>query len=39
MKAKEPVQTIASYDDTIQKEVKLPTVTSRPTSDVVRTIQ
>jgi peptidoglycan/xylan/chitin deacetylase (PgdA/CDA1 family) len=40
MKAKEPVQTIASYDEMITKdEVKLPTVTNRPTSDVVHTIQ
>jgi peptidoglycan/xylan/chitin deacetylase (PgdA/CDA1 family) len=40
MKAKEPVQTIASYDELITKdEVKLPTVTTRPTQDVVHTIQ
>jgi peptidoglycan/xylan/chitin deacetylase (PgdA/CDA1 family) len=39
MKPKEPVQTIASYDEAIVKELKLPTVTSRPTSDVVHTIQ
>jgi peptidoglycan/xylan/chitin deacetylase (PgdA/CDA1 family) len=39
MKAKEPVQTIASYDDQILKELKVPTVTNRPTSDVVHTIQ
>jgi peptidoglycan/xylan/chitin deacetylase (PgdA/CDA1 family) len=40
MKAKEPVQTIASYDEMITKdEVKLPTVTTRPTQDVVHTIQ
>ncbi|HEY6256647.1 MAG TPA: polysaccharide deacetylase family protein [Xanthobacteraceae bacterium] len=39
MKAKEPVQTIASYDDMILKELKIPTVTNRPTSDVVHTIQ
>jgi peptidoglycan/xylan/chitin deacetylase (PgdA/CDA1 family) len=39
MKAKEPVQTIASYDEVIQKEIKIPTVTNRPTSDVVRTIE
>jgi peptidoglycan/xylan/chitin deacetylase (PgdA/CDA1 family) len=39
MKSKEPVQTIASYDEMIVKDLKLPTVTSRPTSDVVRTIQ
>jgi len=39
MKPREPVQTIASYDDVIMKEQKLPTVTNRPASDVVRTIQ
>jgi peptidoglycan/xylan/chitin deacetylase (PgdA/CDA1 family) len=39
MKAKGPVQTLAAYDDQIIKELKLPTVTTRPTSDVVRTIQ
>jgi peptidoglycan/xylan/chitin deacetylase (PgdA/CDA1 family) len=39
MKAKEPVQTLAAYDDQILKELKLPTVTNRPTSDVVHTIQ
>jgi peptidoglycan/xylan/chitin deacetylase (PgdA/CDA1 family) len=39
MKAKEPVETIASYDEQILKDQKLPTVTNRPTSDVVRTIQ
>jgi peptidoglycan-N-acetylglucosamine deacetylase len=39
MKPKEPVQTIASYDEAIVKELKIPTVTNRPTSDVVHTIQ
>jgi peptidoglycan/xylan/chitin deacetylase (PgdA/CDA1 family) len=39
MKAKEPVQTLAAYDDMIVKELKLPTVTNKPTSDVVHTIQ
>jgi peptidoglycan/xylan/chitin deacetylase (PgdA/CDA1 family) len=39
MKAKGPVQTLAAYDDQIVKELKLPTVTNRPTSDVVHTIQ
>ena len=39
MKPKEPVQTIASYDEMLMKEVKLPTVTNRPTQDVVHTIQ
>jgi peptidoglycan/xylan/chitin deacetylase (PgdA/CDA1 family) len=39
MKAKGPVQTLAAYDEQIVKELKLPTVTNRPTSDVVHTIQ
>jgi peptidoglycan/xylan/chitin deacetylase (PgdA/CDA1 family) len=39
MKAKAPVQTLAAYDDQIIKELKLPTVTTKPTSDVVHTIQ
>jgi peptidoglycan/xylan/chitin deacetylase (PgdA/CDA1 family) len=39
MKAKGPVQTLAAYDDQIIKELKLPTVTNKPTSDVVHTIQ
>jgi peptidoglycan/xylan/chitin deacetylase (PgdA/CDA1 family) len=39
MKAKAPVQTLAAYDEMIVKELKLPTVTTRPTSDVVHTIQ
>ncbi len=39
MKAKAPVQTLAAYDEQIIKELKLPTVTNRPTSDVVHTIQ
>lgn len=38
MKAKEPVKTIASYDELILKEQKLPTVSARPTSQVVKTI-
>ena len=38
MKAKAPVQTLAAYDEMIVKDVKLPTVTNQPTSDVVRTI-
>ena len=39
MKPKGPVQTLAAYDDQIVKDLKLPTVTNRPTSDVVHTIQ
>jgi peptidoglycan/xylan/chitin deacetylase (PgdA/CDA1 family) len=38
MKAKAPVQTIASYDEELLKDVKLPTVSSRPVSSVVQTI-
>ena len=38
MRAKEPVQTLAQYDDEILKEAKLPTVSSRPVSSVVQTI-
>ena len=39
MKAKGPVQTLTAYDEEIVKSLKLPTVTNRPTSDVVHTIQ
>jgi peptidoglycan/xylan/chitin deacetylase (PgdA/CDA1 family) len=38
MKAKDPLKTIASYDELIRKDSKLPTVSSRPTSSVIRTI-
>src|SRR5216684_4972274 len=38
MKPKEPVKTIASYDEAILKEVKAPGGDGRPTSSVVRTI-
>jgi peptidoglycan/xylan/chitin deacetylase (PgdA/CDA1 family) len=38
MVPKAPLQTIAQYDEMVQKENKLPTVSTRPTSDVVRTI-
>jgi peptidoglycan/xylan/chitin deacetylase (PgdA/CDA1 family) len=38
MKAKDPVKTIAQYDEMVAKEIKLPTVSDRPTSSVVRTI-
>jgi peptidoglycan/xylan/chitin deacetylase (PgdA/CDA1 family) len=39
MKAKDPVQTIARYDEMIRKEDTLPTVNQRPTASVVRTIE
>ncbi len=32
------MQTIASYDEAILKETKLPTVSTRPVSSVVQTI-
>ncbi len=38
IKAKAPVQTIASYDEAILKDTKLPTISSRPVSGVVQTI-
>ena len=38
MKAKSPVQTIAKYDEEVIKDLKLPTVSSRPVSSVVQTI-
>jgi len=38
MKAKDTVKTIAQYDEMVAKEIKLPTVSDRPTSSVVRTI-
>jgi len=38
MKAKTPVQTLAQYDEALQKDVKLPTVSARPVSSVVQTI-
>src|ERR1700682_1862450 len=38
MRAKDPVQSIAQYDEEILKDAKLPTVSSRPVSSVVQTI-
>src|SRR5436309_3753450 len=38
MKPRDSVKTIASYDELILKDQKLPTVSDRPTSSVVRTI-
>src|SRR5215475_13822366 len=38
MKPKGTLTTIASYDEAILKDAKLPTVSDRPTSSVVRTI-
>ena len=39
MVPKMPLQTIADYDEQIAKWNKLPTVSTRPTSSVVRSIQ
>ena len=39
MRAKDPVTTLAEYDEAIIKEQKLPTVSTRPTSSVVRTVE
>jgi peptidoglycan-N-acetylglucosamine deacetylase len=38
MQARGTLQTLPAYDEMIAKEVKLPTVSTRPTSSVVRTI-
>lgn len=39
MRAKEPLKTIAEFDEIVRKEAKLPTVSARPTSSVVRTVE
>ena len=38
MRAKAPVQTIASYDEALAKDAKLPTVSTRPVGSVVTTV-
>jgi peptidoglycan/xylan/chitin deacetylase (PgdA/CDA1 family) len=38
MKAKEPIKSIAQYDEMLKKDVKLPTVSDRPTASVVRDV-
>ena len=38
MKAKAPVETLPQYDEELVKDLKLPTVSSRPVSSVVQTI-
>lgn len=38
VKAKAPIQTIAKYDEEVTKDIKLPTISSRPVSSVVETI-
>ncbi len=39
MKPKESLKTIAEYDEMVRKESKLPTLSGRPTSSVVRTVE
>lgn len=39
MRAKDAVRTIPEYDEAVKKEQKLPTVSTRPTSSVVRTVE
>ncbi len=39
MRAKDPIRTIAKYDELVKKDQKLPTVSTRPTSSVVRTVE
>ncbi len=39
MRAKAPVKTLPEYDEAIRKDQKVPTVSQRPTSSVVRTVQ
>jgi peptidoglycan/xylan/chitin deacetylase (PgdA/CDA1 family) len=38
MKAKAPVETLAQYDESVMKDSKLPTVSTRPVTSVVQTI-
>ena len=38
MRAKAPMETIAQYDEEMRKDLKLPTVSSRPVNSVVQTI-
>jgi hypothetical protein len=38
VKAKAPLSTIASYDEMIVKNAKLPTLSDHPTASVVRTV-
>jgi peptidoglycan/xylan/chitin deacetylase (PgdA/CDA1 family) len=39
MRPKDPVKTLPQYDEMVLKEQKLPTVSNRPTSSVVRDVQ
>jgi hypothetical protein len=38
MRAKAPVTTLPQFDESLLKEAKLPTLSSRPVSSVVQTI-
>ena len=38
MKAREPLKSLPQYDELLKKDQKLPTVSDRPTSTVVRTV-
>jgi peptidoglycan/xylan/chitin deacetylase (PgdA/CDA1 family) len=38
MRAKESIKSIAQYDELLKKDVKLPTVSDRPTASVVRDV-
>ena len=38
MTGKTPVKSLPEYDELVKKEIKLPTVSDRPTSSVVKTI-
>ena len=38
MRAKSPIQTLPEFDESITKDIKLPTVSSRPLNSVVQTI-
>jgi peptidoglycan/xylan/chitin deacetylase (PgdA/CDA1 family) len=39
MTGKTPVKSLPEYDELLKKEIKLPTVSDRPTSSVVRTVE
>jgi peptidoglycan/xylan/chitin deacetylase (PgdA/CDA1 family) len=39
MRAKSPLQSLPKYDEMVIKEQKLPTVSGRPTADVVKTVE
>jgi len=39
MRAKDPVVSLAEFDEAVKKEQKLPTVSTRPTSSVIRTVE